>query len=192
MSDVVWYVAYTAAKKESDAGRKLRAYGFDTYAPFVTYWSRQRHKRVKVSRVAFPRYLFIGAHAGCSWRGVEAVEEIGWVLRNDGAYVEVRGDVIAGLRKAEWLGRLEDKPAHSIVPGSVVRFVSGAFEGLTECCESAGPRERALVLVEFLNRKISVNVGLDEIVHVSANSASGHPALCVVSIVGGTQATGVV
>ncbi len=152
--DARWYLAYTAAKRESLALEHLERQGYEAYMPLF-------------GRVdpMFPRYVFFRPRTAAqsiapvrSTRGVQAVVRFG-VL-----YARVSDDLITAIRQQEI--RMQDAPRAAMSPqaGQRIRVKDSApvFAGLEGLVQASADR-RVVVLMQILGRQTPVSMRVENI-----------------------------
>ena len=153
--DSRWYLAYTAARRESQAREHLQRQGYEVYLPL--------YGRVEAM---FPRYLFFRPSSSAqsiapvrSTRGVQAVVRFGML------YARVSDALLEAIRQQEALLTASDSLAgNALSPGQKVRVKDGtsAFAGLEGLVHLSADR-RVVVLMELLGRQTPVSIPVENI-----------------------------
>lgn len=166
-----WYVVTTAPRAEERAKLGLEAIGVDVYLPRATRWARVRRKKGKsraaerVSRPAFPRYLFVGVEGPASWMAIRAVDGVTGVLCHDHVPVRLRSVDVDDVRCAEDMGMFDETvEPRRLVVGDRVMLTFGPMEGYVAVVardqRGARPVE---VEVELFGRPTTTVVPLDKL-----------------------------
>jgi len=164
-SAVAWFCLRSQPKHEHIAAGHLRQMeGVEVFNPRIRYPRPTRNGKVIVNESMFPNYLF----ARFDWRmslarvhyapGVSGVVHFGdkWPTVPDQAIVEIRS-----LLGCEGVHVVRDAPA----AGDEVVVAGGVFHGLEAIVTQVMPgKERVMLLMHFLGRQTTVEVGLHSIV----------------------------
>lgn len=159
----VWAVINTHPSREALALQHLDRQAFDAYCPMISKRLKQAHRYIDVARPLFPGYLFVRvAPERNQWRpvlstvGVRTVirfgERLGWV---DNAFIE-------GLKQREKDGLIA-RPISPFAVGQQVRVTSGPFDGIIATIVSVSEKDRLIVLMELLSRKVQVHVTTEQL-----------------------------
>lgn len=153
-SEARWYLAYTAARRESMALEHLSRQGYEAYLPLFG--------RVEPM---FPRYLFFRPRDAAqsiapvrSTRGVQAVVRFG-VL-----YARVSDALISAIREQEMRLKNTVGAAQSPRAGQRIRVKDdvAVFAGLEGLVQASADR-RVIVLMEILGRQTPVSMRVENI-----------------------------
>ena len=159
----VWAVINTHPSREALALEHLDRQAFEAYCPMISKRLKQAHRYIDVARPLFPGYLFVRvAPERNQWRpvlstvGVRTVirfgERLGWV---DNAFIE-------GLKQREKDGLIA-RPISPFAVGQQVRVTSGPFDGIIATIVSVSEKDRLIVLMELLSRKVQVHVTTEQL-----------------------------
>jgi transcriptional antiterminator RfaH len=162
---VAWFCLRSQPKHEHIAAGHLRQIeGVDVFNPRIRFTRSTRYGPATVTESMFPNYLFARCnwresltrihyapgvsgivHFGCKWPTVpdQAIEEIRAVLRTDGVHFI----------------------SNEVLPGDSVNVSGGVFHGLQAIVTQVTPgKQRVMVLMDFLGRQTTVEVGLNAVV----------------------------
>ena len=159
----VWAVINTHPSRETLAAQHLDRQDFETYCPMISRRLKQAHRYIDVPRPLFPSYLFVRvAPDRDQWRpmlstiGVRSVirfgERLGWV---DNSFID-------GLKQREKDGMIA-RPVDPFQVGQQVRVSSGPFDGLIATIVSVSEKDRLVVLMELLRRRVQVHVTAEQL-----------------------------
>jgi transcriptional antiterminator RfaH len=158
-----WFVAQTQVNAEAKAARNLLQQGFEIYLP--CYLKRRCHAR-KIDEVAaplFPRYIFVRIDLATQrWRSIQSTLGVASLVLNGAEPAVVPPQVLGSLRAREDEGgyiKLDQRP--KFAPGDRVRVIAGAFAENFALFEGLADRDRVLVLLEMLGRKVCVAIEAD-------------------------------
>jgi transcriptional antiterminator RfaH len=159
----VWAVINTHPSREALALEHLDRQNFEAYCPLISKRLKQAHRYVDVARPLFPSYLFVRvAPERNQWRpvlstiGVRTVirfgERLGWV---DNAFIEA-------LKLREKDGLIA-RPESPFEVGQQVRVAGGPFDGVIATIITVSEKDRLIVLMEILNRKVQVHMTSEQL-----------------------------
>ena len=158
-----WFVVQTQVNAEARAARNLLRQGFEIYLP--CYLKRRCHAR-KIDEVAaplFPRYIFVRIDMATQrWRSVQSTFGVAGLVLNGAEPAPVPTQVLRSLRAREdesGYVRLAERPKFAL--GDKVRVIAGAFAENIALFEGLADRDRILVLLEMLGRKVCVSIEAD-------------------------------
>ena len=158
-----WFVVQTQVNAEAKAARNLSQQGFEIYLP--RYLKRRSHAR-KIDEVAaplFPRYLFVRIDpATQGWRSIQSTFGVTSLVFDRSEPARVPPQVLRSLRARENERGyvMLDKPP-VFMRGDKVRVVAGAFAESFALYEGLADRDRIVVLLDMLGRKVSVSIEAD-------------------------------
>lgn len=157
-----WYVVNTLPHQEARAECNLRRQGFDPWLP--TFRKTRRHAR-KVDSVVvplFPSYLFVRLDAQVArWRSINGTFGVVKLLCNGDAPEPVPdGLVDAILRRRDTRG-LVQLPPRQFAVGEALRVDAGPFADLVGIYEGMSGRDRVVLLLDMLGRKVKATVPVD-------------------------------
>ena len=164
-SQVAWFCLRSQPKHEHIAAEHLRLIeGIDVFNPRIRFPRSTRNGKVTVTEAMFPNYLFARfdwkssltrvhyspgvsgvVHFGCKFPTVpdQAIEELRALIGTEGIHVV----------------------SNEVAVGEEVTISGGAFHGLQAVVTQVMPgKQRVLVLMDFLGRQSSVEVGIQSIV----------------------------
>lgn len=150
-----WYVVHTKSCQESRAAENLQQQGFRVFLPMLQTERMQRGKLRLVNEPLFKRYLFVKFDAEHSpWHVIRNTLGVNALLRTGSQLAHVPPDVIEALMQQPCM----IKPMFE--PGDKLRVVNGPFRDLQVVYEMHDGEQRAIVLVELLNKmqRIAISV----------------------------------
>lgn len=154
--DMRWYAVQTKPNQEDKAAFNLRRQGYGVYLPKYRRMRRHARKTERVARPLFSGYLFVAIDAGRQgWRAINSTLGVARLVSAADAPIGVPTAVIDGLRARECEdGCVRLEPQLHLKRGDTVRVDEGPFESFLGLYEGLTEGERALVLVDFLGRKV--------------------------------------
>lgn len=154
--DMHWHAVQTKPGQEDKAAFNLRRQGYGVYLPKYARLRRHARKTERVARPLFSGYLFVAVDAGRQgWRAINSTLGVARLVAATDAPIAVPEAVIEGLRAREGGdGCVRLEPQRHLRSGDKVRVTEGAFESFLGLYEGLTEGERALVLIDFLGRKV--------------------------------------
>lgn len=151
-----WYAVQTKPCQEDKAAFNLRRQGYGVYLPKYLRLRRHARKTERVARPLFSGYLFVAVDAGRQgWRAINSTLGVARLVVAADAPIAVPNAVIEGLRAREdGDGCVRLEPHRHLKSGDTVRVTEGVFESFLGLYEGLTEGERALVLIDFLGRKV--------------------------------------
>jgi transcriptional antiterminator RfaH len=154
-----WYVVNTLPHQEARAECNLRRQGFDPWLP--AFRKARRHAR-KIDSVAvplFPSYLFVRLDmASARWRSINGTFGVVKLLCNGDAPEPVPGGLVdAILERCDAQG-LVQLPVRRYAVGEALRVAAGPFADLVGIYEGMSGRDRVVLLLDMLGRKVKATV----------------------------------
>jgi len=153
-----WFVAHTHSHAEVKATAHLNRQGFEIYFP--RYLKRRRHAR-RIETVAaplFPRYLFVAIDLNVQrWRSIYSTVGVSRLVCNGDDPTPVPDGVVEALKKREDANgfvKLDCRPRFRA--GDKIRVLDGAFSSCLGLFEDMAERERIVILLDMLGRKVRV------------------------------------
>jgi transcriptional antiterminator RfaH len=164
MTDVdPWFVVRTHVNAEAKVARNLLRQGFEIYLP--CYLRRRSHAR-KIDEVAaplFPRYIFVRINmATRRWRSIQSTFGVAGLVLNGSEPAPVPPPVVRALREREdenGYVKLDQRPKFAL--GDKARVIAGAFAENLALFEGLADRDRIVILLDMLGRKVRVSIEVD-------------------------------
>jgi transcriptional antiterminator RfaH len=156
-----WYAVYCHAQKERLAKEQLLNQGFDVYLPLYKKVTRHARQIREVSAPLFPRYLFVGFDAQKEqWRSVNSTRGVACLVMQSGEKPRsVPDKVIYQLQESEdEVGLVSLAALELFQPGQSVRILEGVFAGHVAIYQKMTDKERAEILLHFLNQDVRMQV----------------------------------
>jgi transcriptional antiterminator RfaH len=157
-----WYLILSKPAREPLAQLNLERQGYAVYYPRLVHPLRIRGRWAQRVVPLFPRYMFVHLEVGKQpLAPVQSTAGVATAVRFGCDYAVVPDEVVDQLRAradpATGLHRLGD-PARPFTPGSKVRIVAGAFDGLEGVFQRAIGAERVIILLRVLGQDTPVSV----------------------------------
>ena len=152
-----WYVAQTQTNAEGRARINLERQGFRAYLP--RYRRERRHaRRCEVVRAPlFPGYIFVELDLQTApWRSINGTFGVNHLICQGDRPTALPESVIQELtarENDEGLVTLQPRRFHK---GEALRIVSGALADCFGLFEEMADRDRVILLLDLLGRKVRV------------------------------------
>jgi transcriptional antiterminator RfaH len=156
-----WYLLHTKPRQEKTALENLERQGYGCYLPQLRTERLLRRKLATVDVPLFSRYLFI--HLGQnekdrSWIPIRSTIGVSRLVRFGDRLAHVDESLVERLKARE--EALRSEPQRIFNPGDVVQISKGPFSGLDAVYQMSDGEQRALVLIEFLSKPVSLKLEL--------------------------------
>ena len=151
-----WYVAYTFPNAEKSVQRALSKMQIDSFLPLhaqVRHWS---DRRKVISVPVFPSYIFISSPHNERYEALGVRGIIKYVSFN-GKPAIIKDEHIESIKKM-MVGEIQVHEGVNLVAGARIRITEGPFTGAEGILQKVNGRSRLFVLIECLNRSVSVNI----------------------------------
>jgi transcriptional antiterminator RfaH len=153
-----WYLVQCKSRQDQRAEENLLRQGYACARPVCLRGRIVRGRREYVQESLFPGYLFINLPANASWSSVRSTRGVGRLVSFGGMPLPVCADLVMQLQaRAE---PIECLPFNS---GDSVRILDEGFAELEAVFLTMDGEERAILLVDFLNRQQQVSLSLAKI-----------------------------
>lgn len=167
-AESAWHAVQVHVHAEKKAQIHLCRQGFETYLPL--YLKRRRHAR-KTDTVAaplYPSYLFVRFNPSIHrWRSIHSTIGVVRLVCNGDVPAALDGAIIENLKSREnahGFVQLDRRPKFAL--HDKVRISDGLFADCLGLVEDVSDRDRVVILLNMLGRK--VRVLLDEELVVAA------------------------
>ncbi len=150
-----WYLIYTKPRQEYRAQENLKQQGFEVYLPLHQSERLLRGKLRVIEEPLFKRYVFVRFNSHNSpWHTIRSTLGVSELVRTGGQPAKVPPALIQALmQQAVTTQAMFER-------GDQLRITSGPFHDLQAVFEMQDGEQRAIVLIELLNKiqKITVNL----------------------------------
>lgn len=155
-NELRWYVVHTKSNQETRAADNLQRQGFTVFLPMLLAECLQRGKLRIVEEPLFKRYLFVQFDITHSpWHVIRSTLGVSALLRTGSQLTHVPESVIETLMQQPGMTKA------MFVPGETLRVTDGPFRDLQVVFELQDGEQRAIVLVELLNKMQRIAVDMD-------------------------------
>ena len=156
-----WYVAQTQVHGEERARVNLERQGFHTYLPRYRRERRHARRRDIVRAPLFPGYIFVQLDLDSApWRSINGTFGVARLVCNGDRPAAVPPgivDEIADRAGEDGLIELRERPLRK---GDALRIISGALSDCHGLFERMADRDRVVLLLDLLGRKVRVQAPL--------------------------------
>ena len=154
-----WYVIHAKPRQEARALENLERQGYEAWLPMLTVQKILRGRVVDVTEPLFSRYLFIQLDTVQSnWSPIRSTLGVSRLVTFGNQPAVVPDALFDELR------RLPPRaPQRLFENGQSIRLVGGPLRGLEGIFEQADGEQRAMVLIELLNKQHRIQADLQHI-----------------------------
>lgn len=155
-----FHAVYTHPRKEFQARDEIHKLGYETFLPIQTRSVIVRRKRRVLTESLFSRYIFLAREASDdSYGAVNHCRGVQYIIENAGAPAIVPNAKIELLKMAEKAGCFDfSKNKSKFQAGDNVEILTGPFTGLIAKVQSASPRKRVKLLMNWLGAEVPVEI----------------------------------
>lgn len=159
-----WYLVYTKPRQEEVAQTNLVRQGYGVYLPHAREARKHRGRRIMLVGPLFPRYLFIclDTHTD-NWGPIRSTLGVASLVRFGQEPARIPDELIDFLKAREGEAGLHEWAEQNYRAGDRVRVAEGAFRGYEGILLARNSRERVVVLLDILGRKVRTKVGVSQI-----------------------------
>jgi transcriptional antiterminator RfaH len=158
----VWYLLQCKPRQEARAEENLQRQGYLSFHP---QWRREvlsGGRRRLVHESLFPGYLFIQLHADSNWAPLRSTRGVIRLVGFNGQPLPVADSLIEALRwRVSAHNRQPELPV--LQSGEKVRISDGPFAELEAVFHCMNGEQRAILLLNLLNRQQQVQLPLSSI-----------------------------
>ena len=153
-----WFLLQTKSREELRAAENLLRQGVESFCPMICVEKISRGKRVEVTEVLFPGYLFVQlGESSVSATSIRSTRGVSHFVSSSGRPIKVPSDLIDQLQRRV---SLEENQVASRLPkaGEKMNIMDGPFRGLDAVFYQPDGNNRALVLVTMLNQEVKASI----------------------------------
>jgi len=164
-----WHIAFVDSRCEQETCADIRDVGFDAFTPMERHKRFTRGRKVYFEQALFPRYLFARFDSNdAHWNSIREIDGVCDILCNDGKPSPVPVGLTEKLQHMQTLGLFDHtKAPMPFPPGtSVVLDDDGPFADLIGKVMRVRTGYRVDLLINYLNREMTVNVSLARLSHI--------------------------
>ena len=156
-----WYIAQTQIRSEERAHLNLERQGFEAYLPCYARERRHARRREVVRAPLFPGYIFVRFDLEAArWRSINGTLGIAQLICNGERPAAVPEGVVEEIAARENNDGLIVISPRAFQRGEALRIVSGALADCFGLFEKMADRDRVVLLLDLLGRKVRVQAPL--------------------------------
>ncbi|GFM84022.1 transcription antitermination protein RfaH [Pseudomonas cichorii] len=160
-----WYLIQTKPRQEGRAQEHLQRQNFECYRPLTA--SDNRKRIGKAEEELFPGYLFIRMHqVHDNWYPIRSTRGVARIVTFGGHPVPVQDHLIEQIRQR----LLIPKPRAMYAQGDHVLVTTGGFCDVEAIFLAADGTERAVILLNLLQRQQKVVIPLSSLSPMQARA----------------------
>ena len=153
-----WHLVFTKPRQEYRAALNLSLQGFEVYLPM-------RHKEVlrqnnvyRVEEPLFKRYLFVRFDEELSpWHKIRNTLGVTDLVRFSNVLATIPDEMIDALK------RFKVSTSEMFIKGEVLKITDGPFKNLEVIYQLKDGNQRAIVLIEMLNKIQRIAIDLKDL-----------------------------
>jgi transcriptional antiterminator RfaH len=159
-----WYVVNTQSNQEARANENLRRQGFYSWLPQSRRTRRHARRTDHVLAPLFPGYLFVKFDSEIErWRSINGTFGVVRLLCNGDTPLAVPDGLVEEIMRRRDDSGLIVLPRRGLTVGRVVRVAIGSFADLEGLVQEMSGRDRVVLLLNMLGRKVRTSVRLEEL-----------------------------
>ncbi len=154
-----WYLVYTKPRQEKLAFYNIQNQSYEVFLPLVKVEKINKGSRIVAKEPLFRRYLFIRLDklGSQSWAPIRSTFGVSCLIKFGYQFAEVGDELIFWIKK-----NLDKIPTiEKFKSGDFVRITDGPFKGIEAVFKMYDGNERAILLIDFLSKKIEAKLDLD-------------------------------
>lgn len=158
MTQRSWYVVQCKAKESFRAAENLENQGYQVFHPCLEVERRRQGKLRLITEPLFPYYLFIYLSEDDNWRPLRSTRGVLRLVSFGQQPVKMNTQLIEALQN-----RVARPPENYLEAGDPVLIEEGPFKGLSAIFQSKKGEDRALLLLELLQKQQTLDLPIAEI-----------------------------
>ncbi|GAB4352929.1 MAG: transcription/translation regulatory transformer protein RfaH [Kiloniellaceae bacterium] len=159
-----WYVAQTQARGEERARCNLERQGFRTYLPRYRRTRSHARRRDAVLAPLFPGYIFVELDLETApWRSINGTFGVSRLVCHGERPAPLPEGVVAAIAARENADGVIVLQPRGFRKGEALRIVSGALADCLGFFERMADRDRVVLLLELLGRKVRIQAPRESI-----------------------------
>jgi transcriptional antiterminator RfaH len=154
-----WYAVHTLPHQEMRAECNLRRQGFDAWLPVFRKARRHARKVDSVVVPLFPTYLFVRLDTELErWRSINGTFGVVKLLCTGDVPQAVPDGLVDGIMRRQNADGFVQIPPRQFAVGEALRVAAGPFADLEGIYEGMSGRDRVVLLLNLLGRKVKATV----------------------------------
>jgi transcriptional antiterminator RfaH len=154
-----WYLVYTKPRQEKLALSNLTNQSYEVFLPLIKIEKINKGVRKTIEEALFPRYLFIklDASGSQSWAPIRSTFGVSRLVKFGCQFAEVRDELVNWIQKHSDTIPITEK----FKSGDFVTIAHGPFKGIDAVFKMYDGRERAILLIDILTKKLDAKFNLE-------------------------------
>ena len=155
-----WHLLYTKPRQEERAFINLMSQNYESYLPLISKEKISQNKKVVIKEPMFLRYLFVrlSDDGYQNWSPIRSTKGVSHLVTFGSHLAILDDEIISNLRRE----LNNDSVVKAFSEGDSIEIVNGPFKGLEAIFRSYSGEERAVLLLDFMAKHISVKVDLGQ------------------------------
>ena len=159
-----WFCLKVQPKHEHIAEAHLAQKGLEVFNPRIRFRRTTRQAQVWVTEALFPGYIFARLEVQLNLSAIRYLPGVRDIVHFGSRWPAIPDEAIAQLRQAVGPEKVHEIPA-GLAAGDAVKIAGGVFHGLRAVITRVLPaRERVLILLNFLGRQATVEIGAEKLI----------------------------
>jgi transcriptional antiterminator RfaH len=159
-----WYVVNTQPHQEAPAELNLRRQGFEVWLPRFRRARRHARRIDSVLAPLFPSYLFVRLDLSVQpWRAINGTFGVVRLLCSGDAPLSVPDGLVEQIMQRCDASDIVVLPRRPFAAGEVIRVGAGPFADFEGLFQTMSGRDRVVLLINMLGRKVRASVSLEEL-----------------------------
>lgn len=159
-----WYAVNAQPQQEVHADRNLRRQGFYTWLPLYRRMRKHARRVDNVFAPLFPGYLFVRFDPEVErWRSINSTFGVIRLLSNGDVPLAVPDDLVETIMQRRDESGLVVLPTKRLAVGNAVKVAFGSVAQLEGLVQEMPGRDRVIVLLSLLGRKVRASVPLTDL-----------------------------
>ncbi|TFV94329.1 UpxY family transcription antiterminator [Algoriphagus kandeliae] len=157
MTELKWYVMYTASRSEKKVATRLREKGWEVYLPLVTELRQWSDRKKKVERPLFNGYVFVKTHRNQLWECLQVPGSVKFV-HFSGNHATVREEDLDKIRRVVETGVAVETDGGEIEPGEQVQVMGGPLQNMVGECIEKGNKDYFVIRIPGIYQNMLINI----------------------------------
>jgi transcriptional antiterminator RfaH len=159
-----WFCLKVQSKHEHIAEAHLAQKGLEVFNPRIRFRRTTRQAQVWVTEALFPGYVFARLDVNLNLGAIRYLPGVRDIVHFGRRWPAIPDEAIAELQKAIGPEKVHEVPT-DLAAGDSVKIAGGVFHGLDAVISRVLPaRERVLILLNFLGRQATVEIGAEKLI----------------------------
>lgn len=162
-----WYLIQTKPRQEARAEENLQRQHFECYRPLKVSLQKKRSPRALSEEELFPGYLFIRMdQVHDNWYPIRSTRGVARIVTFGAHPVPVQDELIEQIRQR----LLSPEPRPTFQQGEHVLIKAGSFCDIEAIFLAADGEERAVILLNLLQREQKVTLPISSLARMEARA----------------------